>query len=180
MTMNNFNEKAFIDTIQNLTMPEQMAETLAKNCINSKHTGNFLFRYSKLAVAAIMVLLLTAVGTTSHAAYQLYQIKNVNVFFDSDITKERLNAIGEELNSMEGVYSVRFVSSDEAWNTFCRNYLTDDLAAQFTENPLADSFSYHVIIELGADDEKIAEQISKLEGVRHVSNLKEQKRQKEQ
>lgn len=167
-----FNDKAFTDTIESLTMPKQMAENLTENCMKSKHTGNFLFRYSKLTAAAIIALLLTVVSTTSYAAYDLYQIKNLDVFFDSNISQEQINIIGKEIEGIDGVYQIRFVSADEAWTTFQREYLTDELAAQFTENPLADSYSYRVIVKLNADAGEIIQQISQLDGVRHVTNLK--------
>lgn len=168
----NFNEKAFTDTVKSLTMPPQMAKSLTENCMSSKHTGNLLLRYSRLIAAGIMALLLTAVGTTSYAAYDLYQVKNLDVFFYSDVSQKQIDAIGEELANMEGIYSVRFVSSDEAWTIFQREYLTDELARQFTENPLADSYSYRVIVKLNADAGEIIQQISQLEGVRHVTDLK--------
>lgn len=168
----NFNEKAFINTIKNLTMPPQMAKNLTENCISSTHTGNLLFRYSKLAAAIIAALLLTAVGTTSYAAYDLYQIKNLDVFFYSDISQKQIDVIGEEITNMEGVYSVRFVSADEAWVTFHREYLIEELAEQFTENPLADSYSYRVVVKLNADTGEVMQHISQLEGVRLVTDLK--------
>ncbi|MDE6204295.1 MAG: permease-like cell division protein FtsX, partial [Lachnospiraceae bacterium] len=89
-------------------------------------------------------------------------------------------AIGDELNNIPGIYSVRFVSADEAWNDFQRSFFSDmdeDITASFTENPLKDSFNYDVIVELNADTKAVRDQIAQLDGVRHISNLKEEKTQ---
>lgn len=172
---NNMNEKTYVDAVKSLTMPHDMAEELVENSLKSKHTGKLLFRYSRLAAAVIAILVLTAVGTTSHAAYQLYQAKNLDVFFASDVSREQIDAIGEEIALMEGVYSVRFVSADEAWSTFKNAFLTDELASEFKENPLKDSYSYRVTVRLDADAGEIIRQISQLEGVRHVTDLRNAK-----
>ncbi len=169
------NEQTYADVIKSLTMPHQMAEELVKNSLKSKHTKKLLFRYSKLVAAGIMLLIVTAVGTTSHAAYNLYQIKNLDVFFASGVSCEQMDAIGEEITSIKGVYSVRFVSSDEAWNVFKETYLTDELASQFTENPLKDSYSYRVVVRLDADAGEVINQISQIAGVRHVTDLRNAK-----
>lgn len=74
---------------------------------------------------------------------------------------------------MDGVYAIRFISGDEAWNTFSGKYLTEELIASFTENPLADSSSYRVTVSLRADTKEIRSRIEQLEGVRKTSNLYE-------
>ncbi len=77
--------------------------------------------------------------------------------------------------AMEGIYAVRFISAEEAWESFATEYLTDELKAAFPENPLTDSFNYQVTISLNANTKKVREQINRLEGVRHTSNLYELK-----
>lgn len=108
-------------------------------------------------------------------------MKNLKVFFEAGITQERIDAIGQELNSIPGIYSVRFVSADEAWSDFQKNFFSDmeeDFAASFTENPLKDSFNYDVIVELKADTNAVRDQIAALDGVRHITDLKEEKSQR--
>ena len=169
------------DTVKTITMPKEMQDTLLDNCLNARHSGNILFRYSKLAAAFVMAVILTAVGSTSYAAYDLYQVKNLKVFFESGITQDRIDAIGQELNGIPGIYSVRFVSADEAWKKKKKNFFSDmdeDFAASFTENPLKDSFNYDVIVELKADTNAVRDQIAALDGVRRITDLKEEKSQK--
>lgn len=169
------------DTIETITMPEEMQDKLLENCLGTRHSGNVLFRHSRLAAAAVIAVLLTAVGSTSYAAYDLYQVKNLKVFFETGISQERIDEIGDELNNIPGIYSVRFVSADEAWNDFQRSFFSDmeeDIGAAFTENPLKDSFNYDVIVELQADTKAVRNRIAGLDGVRRVTDLKEEKAQK--
>lgn len=159
--------------VKNITMPDKMADELLENCISQRPARSSLLLRSRLAAAAIALALLAGISTTSYAAYNLYQVKNVDVFFEADISAEQLAAIGEKLNAISGIYSVRYVSADEAWDTFKLQYLDDGLAEQFTENPLKDSASYRVTIRLDADTEQVRDLISQLEGVRKVTNLYE-------
>lgn len=172
------NEKDFRNTVKKITMPKQMADTLIRNCINPAHTGKtgvVPLKRPMLTAAALMAALLVGIGSTSYAAYNLYQIKTLNVFFDSDITQREINEIGREISRLPGIDSVRFISADEAWNTFQETYLKDidELTAQFTENPLKDSCNYRVTVKLNADTDAIRSRIETLTGVRLVSNLKE-------
>lgn len=159
------------ELVKNITMPSQMADELLENCTRQKPAHSSLLKRSKLAAAAIAIALLTGVSTTSYAAYNLYQLKNVDVFFETDISEEQFDDIGKALSAMDGIYSFRYVSADEAWDTFKADYLDElSLGDQFTENPLKDSASYRVVIRLDADTEQVREQISELEGVRKISN----------
>ena len=140
-----------------------------------KHSSNTLFLHSKLIAAALMVILLVTVSSTSYAAYNVYQEKNLDVFFDLDISNDRIHDMELELQKISGVASVRFVSADEAWETFQSEYLTPELAAEFPENPLADCSSFRVSVRLDANTSAIRQSIENLDGVRLVSNLRESK-----
>lgn len=166
----------FKTAIEEITMPEQMKEALTEGCKSRSRTKNFRFRYSRAAAAAIMaaVCLLT-VSMPAYAAYDLYQTKNLSVFFEYGIDEERTERLGETLASMEGIASVRFVSADNAWESFAGSYLTQELADSFDTNPLAESASYEVTVSLGADTKEIRAQILQLEGVRHLADRYEKK-----
>lgn len=162
------------NTIRQLTMPEQMKKELVENCKKKVHTKNTLFRYSRLITAsAVTAALLLIVSVPAYAGYDLHQTKNLNIYFDSGISMEQIESIGRELHAMEDIYSMRYVGPEEAWQVFANEYLTDELAACFTENPLADSASYRVTVKLGANTEEVRNQIAQLEGVRHIFNLYE-------
>ncbi|RKI91375.1 hypothetical protein D7V94_10795 [Parablautia intestinalis] len=166
-------EKELTRQVKNITMPPRMRDELLTNCTRPRPARSTLLMRSRLAAAAIAIALLAGVSTTSYAAYNLYQVKNVDVFFEADISDKQLTTIGEKLDAMDGIYSVRYVCADEAWHTFKQEYLDESFAAQFTENPLKDSASYRVTIRLDADTDDVRDRISQLEGVRKVSNLYE-------
>ena len=168
-------ETNWIDTVKAITMPTQMKEELIHNSLERKYSKKPLFCYSKLIIAAAAIALLVTISIPSYAAYDLYHTKNIQVFFETEISQEQIDAIGEELKTMEGIYAVKFISAEEAWESFATEYLTEELKAAFPENPLADSFNYQVTISLNANTKKVREQINRLEGVRHTSNLYELK-----
>ncbi len=162
--------------IEEITMPQQMQKELLAGCRQKCRTKNTLFRYSRLIAAAAAAIAVTfTVSIPAYAAYDLYQTKNIDVFFEQGVSQEQIDDVGEALSSMEGIYAVRFISAEEAFESFAKECLTEELAASFDENPLADSFSYRVTIKLNADTAKIREQIAELDGVRKISNQYELK-----
>lgn len=167
-TMEEFNR-----AVRGITMPEQMTQDLLEGCLSQNRTAVPRFRYPKWIAAALAIILFTAVSITPYAAYNLYQTKNLTVFFDYGITEEQINAIGKELETIPGIYSLHYTSSDKAWAEFRQEFLPEDIAVQFTENPLKNSSNYCVTVKLDADTAAIREQITELDGVRLVNDRNE-------
>ena len=74
----------------------------------------------------------------------------ITVFFDEDATDAQKEEIGQQLEEHEGVANVRYVSADEAWEEFQKEYFGDnpELAEGFKDdNPLASSDNYEVYME---------------------------------
>ena len=74
----------------------------------------------------------------------------IAVFFEEDATDEQKQEIGQQLEEHEGVADVRYVSADEAWEEFQKEYFGDnpELAEGFKDdNPLASSDNYEVYME---------------------------------
>ena len=74
----------------------------------------------------------------------------ITVFFDEDATDEQKQEIGKELKEHKGVADVKYVSADEAWEEFQKEYFGDnpELAEGFKDdNPLASSDNYEVYME---------------------------------
>ena len=86
----------------------------------------------------------------------------ITVFFDEDATDEQKQAIGDELRNREGVADVVYVSAEEAWEEFHKEYFGDnpELAEGFAEdNPLATSDNYEVYMEtVENEDESVLAQ----------------------
>lgn len=167
------------EIVEQIEMPEGMAEELLTGCLERKHRGGILFRHARLAAVITCVISIFMVGMPVYAAYDLYQTKNVDIFFYPNLSQEQIEQIGENLYAIEGISSVKFIGAEEAWENFAQEYLTEELSASFTENPLADSASYRVTIGLDADSQTIINQILQLDGVRHAGTLKEVALQKQ-
>ena len=82
----------------------------------------------------------------------------ITVFFTEDATDAQKREIGEQLESHEGVGDVVYVSADEAWEEFQKQYFGDnpELAEGFKDdNPLATSDNYEVYMKTMDDDQSL-------------------------
>lgn len=95
----------------------------------------------------------------------------VVVYFDADATDERVKEIGKEISKCDGVAEVKYVSAEEALDSFLSDYLegNEELAEGFKEdNPLVDSDNYEVYLESVEQQEDVVSFIEGLDGVRRV------------
>ena len=68
----------------------------------------------------------------------------------------RLRILGKQLESRDDVSEVKYVSADEAWEKFQKEYFKDnpELAEGFkNDNPLADSDNYEVYMKVVEEEE---------------------------
>lgn len=96
----------------------------------------------------------------------------ITVFFNEDATQAQKDAIGTELKDKDGVLSVNYVSSDEAWDNFQGDYFGEsaELAEGFkSDNPLANSDNYEVYMDDVAKQKDVVDFALSLEGVRKVN-----------
>lgn len=168
------NDKQLKDMLHMLTMPEDMADSLRDEVLLKKRRCSYFPHYSKIAAAAAALIFALVVGSTSYA---VYQVKNLRVFFEADATDAQIERAGEMLAGIEGVSKVEYVSSDRAWEEFKAEYFSGEngaeLAEEFTENPLKDSYNYKVSVELSANTREVRKAIENIDGVRMVSDLTE-------
>lgn len=110
----------------------------------------------------------------------------ITVFFNVDATQEQKDAIGEQLRSREDVSKVNYISADDAWESFQKEYFGDnpELAEGFKDdNPLASSDNYEVYMKtlkgnskdliaksksLSATQQDLVKFAQSLDGVREV------------
>ena len=81
----------------------------------------------------------------------------ITVFFNDDATEEQKKEIGEQLESRDDVSEVKYVSADDAWSEFQKEYFGDnpELAEGFKDdNPLAGSDNYEVYMKTVKGDDK--------------------------
>lgn len=111
----------------------------------------------------------------------------ITVFFNDDATEEQKKEIGEQLESRDDVSEVKYVSADDAWAEFQKDYFGDnpELAEGFKDdNPLAGSDNYEVYMKtvkgnnkdliaksksLSATQQDLVKFAQSLDGVRQVN-----------
>ena len=141
---------------------------------------NILFSLASIATISACVFLFCLFF--SIVANVQYIVKNaessvgITVFFDEDLTQDRIQEIGREIEEQSGVTRVTYTSPEEAWDGFKDEYFAgkEELAAGFEDdNPLAGSASYQIFLEDISNQEGFAGYLESIEGVRSViySNL---------
>lgn len=111
----------------------------------------------------------------------------ITVLFNDDATEEQKKEIGEQLESRDDVSEVKYVSADDAWAEFQKDYFRDnpELAEGFKDdNPLAHSDNYEVYMKtvkgnnkdliaksksLSATQQDLVKFAQSLDGVRQVN-----------
>lgn len=97
----------------------------------------------------------------------------VTVFFDEGITSDEVKVIGDKLKERAEVREINYISAEEAWENFKKDYFKgkEELTDTFEgDNPLANSASFEIYLnDVSMQDElvKFAEQI---DGVRQVNS----------
>lgn len=95
----------------------------------------------------------------------------VVVFVDEDVTEKQLKNIQKKLEAREEVLEVKYVSAEEAWEGFQKDYFGEDnadAAIGFDKNPLEDSDNFEVYLK---DVEKQAELVEYAEGLKGVRKV---------
>ncbi|MCR5249180.1 MAG: permease-like cell division protein FtsX [Lachnospiraceae bacterium] len=93
---------------------------------------------------------------------------SITVFFNDDITDERIAEIGNIVTANPAVSKVVYVSADEAWNSFKEEYL-GEYADGFTENPLEHSMNYQIYLKDVSQQANLVAYLESLDGVRRVN-----------
>ena len=113
-----------------------------------------------------------------------YIVKNaeegvaVTVLFDDGVDQATINSIGEQIKAYKGVTKVEYVSAEEAWDEWSKQYFGDtELESEMAEgfkndNPLANSSSYSVYVDKIEHQDALVKYIEGLDGGREVNQLK--------
>ena len=93
---------------------------------------------------------------------------------DEGIEQTRVEEIGRLIAARtEEVSHMRFVSAEEAWEWYQKEYFGDqreEFLEGYPTNPLADSFNYEVYLKDVAKQEQLITYIESIPGVRHVNS----------
>lgn len=93
---------------------------------------------------------------------------SVTIFFDEDISDERVVEIGSLVEARTEVDHVYYVSADEAWESFREEYL-GEYADGFTENPLEDSDNYEIFLRDASLQDSLVNYLETVDGIRLIN-----------
>ena len=93
---------------------------------------------------------------------------SVTVFFDQGIEETRIQEIGDMIAKRPEVSDIRFISAEQAWESFKQEYL-GEYADGFTENPLADSANYEIYLNDVSMQSALVTYLESTDGVRLVN-----------
>ena len=100
----------------------------------------------------------------------------ITTFFKEGITDSEIEALKADIEAIDGVQSVEFVSADSAWEDYKANYLKDDtgIASFNGENPLENSASFTILFDSVDDESAIVDKLESREykekGIRKVND----------
>lgn len=107
-----------------------------------------------------------------------YMVKNaettvgITVFFDENMAEADILAIGKEIAARKEIKETKYISAEEAWETFQKEYFKDaeKLAEGFADdNPLAGSASYEIYLKDIADQDVIVSYLNTIAGIRKIN-----------
>ena len=121
---------------------------------------NKMFSMASIATMAACIFLFglffAIVVNMQHIVRMAQDGVAVTVFFDDGLPRDRIDEIEVALRNRPEVSDVRYVSAEEAWETFKAVYFegNEHLAEGFRDNnPLADSNNFEIYMETIADDD---------------------------
>ena len=117
-----------------------------------------------------MISCIVNIGTKSIEQSRTDTCK-LTVFLDREA--DDIDLLGEDIQKIDGVKNCIYISADEAWEAYMREYFKDNpqLAEGFKDdNPLADSAYYEV--EVDADEiENVINALYSLDGVHTINRI---------
>ena len=124
------------------------------------------------ATMLIFGLFFTIGKNINNAVKGLEQEQGMQVFMEYDATEEQISKLNEDLNKIDGINTVSFVSKEDAYNTMKKRLGKNEKALNgFTP----DMFSVSYVITLTKLDlnEQVYNEIKKLDTVREIQNKKD-------
>ncbi len=129
-------------------------------------------------MAACVFLFCVLYSVAVNAAYMTLRMETmvgITVFFDEGMDEETILKLGDEIRMRPEVASMTYISADEAWEKFKKDYFADspELAEGFAgDNPLANSASYEIYLKETQMQENFVSYLRGLDGVRRVNYSK--------
>ena len=162
-----------------------MSARSARYCFNQGLVNikrNKLYSMASIGTVAACIFLISVILAiiinVNYMEKELEQKVGVTVFFEKNITQERIDEIGKQIKEDKRVKSMKFTSAEKAWEDFKEDYFKEDpeLAKGFEKNnPLANSASYTIYLKNIKTQDQFAKDVKKIEGIRKVKHSKKAK-----
>ncbi len=124
------------------------------------------------ATMLLFGLFFTIGENINNAVKNLEQEQGMQVFMEYDASEEDISKLSEDLNKIEGVNSVTFVSKEEAYNTMKERLGKNEKALRgFTSDMF--SVSYMVTLTDLSMNDQVYEAINNLDTVRLIQNKRD-------
>jgi len=125
---------------------------------------------SVLIILGMILLLILNINTLTLTAQEKFD--EIYVYLEDDIGDQRIEEIGNDIKSMDGVLSVVYQSKDYALNKMKEDWGEDgDLLDGFTENPLPNT--YVIQLEDITYSEEVLVSIENIYGIEEIKYYKE-------
>lgn len=140
---------------------------------------NKMFSMASIATMAACIFLLGlfySIGSNFRGMVKDAEASvSVTVFFNDGLSQDQINAIGEKIKARPEVEKMEFVSADEAWSEYQKEFFKGNPEAAETfknDNPMANSANYQVYLKDVSQQESFVKYVQKLDGVRKVNQSK--------
>ena len=121
-------------------------------------------------IVGIMLVMVACLSGCKQDKQEEYETEMIYIYLEDGISKEEINTIETELNSIEGVKKVKYISKKDALQ-LAKDKLgegNEDLLNHYTDNNHPFPACYEVIIEKQKDYKDIVNKIRLFKGVKDV------------
>lgn len=137
---------------------------------------NILFSLASTAtVSACIFLFCLFFSLVANVQYMVQKAETnvgITVFFEETMAEAEIQEIGDRIRERSEVKEVRYISAEEAWENFQKEYFKDmeNLAEGFAEdNPLAGSASFEIFLYDISEQETVVSWLQSVQGIRKVN-----------
>lgn len=137
---------------------------------------NIWFSLASVAIiSACIFLFCMFFGLIANVQYMVRNAEStvgITVFFNEDMSEDDIQKIGDEIRARDEVKEAKYVSAEEAWENFKKEYFkgVEDLAEGFADdNPLAGSASYEIYLkDIDMQDDMVV-WLGTVQGIRKIN-----------
>lgn len=137
---------------------------------------NIWFSMASVAIiSACIFLFCMFFGLIANVQYMVRNAEStvgITIFFYEDMGEDDIQKIGDEIRERSEVKEVKYISADEAWENFKKEYFkgAEELADGFADdNPLSDSSSYEIYLKDIDMQNDIVKWLGTIQGIRKIN-----------